>query len=486
MNGSPRSAALLSTVRPFPTDNGKSVVIAGFLNHLSERLGPSNVHYLHVGEPFTNVGDFGGIRVHEMGLPGHGEQLRGMVVDAGIGGRSLQEALTSSALVRERVRATLSCLAADVEVIDTVRMVQHVRGTALTGRRVLYLDDLFSVRYQRMLEVLERGDADFDPLGQFCTFVPERLRFLTQRRLPRRLLLEEELRRITRAEQAAAQSSDVCVLLSQVEAQLLSAETGARVEVLPPRLPQLLHAPARWTGRPDFAFVGLLSIPHNHDALTWFVRECLPRLLRRRPDARLHVIGRDASPELLAHLDAYPESIVQHGFVPDLDTVLGGMAGVINTLRFGSGLKIKALEALSRGIPVVATSVGAEGIVSHPRPGMTVADDSDGIVEALVRLSDPIQRALASEDAFEFYARHYSRDAVARSYDRVFGTRADRSMMSSAVEMNLSGEKRSRATRRAALLIARTSSAFSGSRAQRTVAASASATPAGQMNPVRP
>lgn len=438
----PRTAAVLSTVRPFPVDNGKSVVIAGFLGHLADRLGPENVHYLHVGEPLAATSDFGGIRVHEMGQPDRADQLRSLVVDVGMRGRSFQEALTSSALIAERVRIALSCLAPDLEIIDTVRMVQYVRGWPSMGRRVIYLDDLFSVRYQRMLDVLDGGNADFDPLGQFGSFVPRQLQFLARQRVSRKLLLGKEMRRVARAEHNAARSSDLCVLLNDLEARALAAATGTHVEVVPPLVPQQAapEQPAS-TGRPDFAFVGLLSIPHNHDALTWFIRECLPRVRRQLPHARLHVIGRGASSELRACLAEHADSVVQHGFVPDLDRTLRSMTGVINTLRFGSGVKIKALEALSRGLPVVATSVGAEGIVTHTRPGLVIANDPDEIAAALVRLSDASQRALASTDALNLYARQFSKGAVERSYDRVFGTCADPTMAPSMVEMNVSGLK---------------------------------------------
>lgn len=424
MGGTIQSAAVLSTVRPYPADNGKSVVITGFMEHLVERLGARNVHYLHVGRPLPETTLQNGVHVHEMGSPSRADQAHSILVNAGIRRRSLQESLTYSGAVEDRVRGTLTRLAPDLELIDTVRMEQYVRGFRPSGRRVLYLDDLFSVRYQRMLRVLEQDDTDFDPLGQFVSFVPERLQFLAQRPATRRLLLQTEVARIGAAEVEAARSAQVSVLLNHVEAVSLHRSSGARVEVVPPRLARPAHAVSGWSGRADFAFVGLLSIPHNHDALTWFLSACLPRIISMRPDARLHVVGRDPSPDLARRLDEFGAHVVRHGFVPDLDPLLGRMAALVNTLRFGSGIKIKALEALSRGLPVVATSVGAEGIIEESQPGMVVADDADGIARALVEMSDPDRRAFESAAASRLYEKLFSPEGVAEAYDRVFATRA--------------------------------------------------------------
>ncbi len=424
MTRPPRTAAVLSTVNPFPPDNGKAVVISGFLRHLVARLGPYRVHYLHVGDPIEDTLGFDGIFVHEMGRPTRDELLQSIALHAGVRGQSLQEAFTWSPTVTARIHQTLGLLRPDLELIDTIRMAQHVSDQVPALRRVLYLDDLFSVRYRRMLDVLEQGgaEADFDPIGQFVAFVPERLRFMTRNPITRRLLLRVELERIGQAERAAAIRSDVSVLLNDVEASLLRDATGARVEVVPPQLPGPMPTPAIWSGRPDFAFVGLLSIPHNHDGLSWFLEQCFPLVLALRPDARLHVIGRNPSPQLVRRMEAYGDRVVSHGFVPDLDEILGGMAGLVNTLRFGSGLKIKALEALARGLPVVATSIGAEGIVPYSQPGVTVVDDPLEIARSLVALCDPVFRSLAVKSAQNLYKTRFSDKVVTDAYDRVFGT----------------------------------------------------------------
>lgn len=424
MSESPRRVAIVSAVDPYPSDSGKSVVLAGFLRHLRARVGASNVHYIHMGEPIDDLEPFEGVVVYEAGRPLPTERVRAVVLEAGARRRSLQETFMSSPSVGARVQELLASIDPDLQIIDTVRMLQHVGPEPTRGRRVLYLDDLFSVRYRRMLDMLARGGAEssFDPLGQFAKNIPARMRGLTRQPLTRKALLRLEANRIERAEHTAARRAEVSVLLNDAEGAQLRTATGADVRVVPPWVPQRPTADHGWDGRPEFVFAGLLSLPHNHDGLMWFLREGLPVLLQQRPDARLHVVGRGASTVLTDAAAAYGDRVVVHGFVPDLDEAMMSRAALINTLRFGSGVKIKTLDALARGVPIVATEFGAEGITATSRPGLTIVSDAAEAGRVLAGLCDPAERQRHSEGARAFYQEKFSQEAVMAAYDGVFGT----------------------------------------------------------------
>jgi glycosyltransferase involved in cell wall biosynthesis len=368
---------------------------------------------------------FGDIVVHEMGQPSRVDRLRGVLRTVRRGGPSLQEAFLESPTVSARIQQELASLDVDLEVIDTVRMIQHVRSVRPRGRRILYLDDLFSVRYRRMLELspTEAAQTDFDPLGQFADHVPGPLRRLTTIDWSRRRLLSLEAARIGSSEIRAAKESTLSLLLNPHEAAALRRATGARVESIPPSVPALGGTARPWHGRPEYVFVGLLSVAHNHDGLTWFLRSGMPKLLRYQPDAVLHVLGRGASPVLRAAAEPYGDHVRIHGYVADLDDAIGDACALVNTLRFGSGVKIKTLEALSRGIPVVSTWFGAEGIASRTRPGLTVVNDAAAAGLALARLADPDVRGPESAGALALFESRFSAPVVAPAYDAVFGTR---------------------------------------------------------------
>lgn len=155
---------------------------------------------------------------------------------------------------------------------------------------------------------------------------------------------------------------DGIVPLTTVDAERVSAEApSARIYTMPAGCE--LQEPVRLrdciTDDPRLCFVGLLDWIANRDGITWFVEHVWPEIRRRWPRARLDVIGRASNP--MRHL-SQADGVVYHGFVEQLDSVLSTADCAVVPLRIGGGMRIKILDFLSRGIPTVSTTVGAEGI----------------------------------------------------------------------------------------------------------------------------
>ena len=370
-----------------------------------------------------DLAEFGDIVVHELGRRRRHELVANLLFGLPFKGLSLQEAFTASRSVQGRLQTVLATLDADLEVVDTIRMSQLTEDLPHRGRRVLYLDDLFSERYRRMLAVLDDDEVSshFDPLGQFIVHVPGPLRGLTQRPHFRRGLLLVERWLVARREVRAVGRVELSLLLNRREAAALHERSGAAVMAIPPLLAPPAVRQISWSGRPEFCFVGMLSIAHNDDGLSWFLRDGMPELLRVHPDAVLHVIGRGASPQVVELAEGFGDSVRLHGYVEDLDGLVGSCCAMVNVLRFGSGVKIKVLDALARGLPVVTTEVGAEGI-GESSPGLLVTGSAAEAGRELARLTDPDARAVAARDAARIHAQRYAPDVVHAAYDVAFGT----------------------------------------------------------------
>jgi glycosyltransferase involved in cell wall biosynthesis len=108
------------------------------------------------------------------------------------------------------------------------------------------------------------------------------------------------------------------------------------------------------------------------------------------------------------------------GYVPDLNAVFRTATALVNPLRFGTGIKIKVIEALGRGLPVVSSPVGVSGIANGDQAGILVAAEPQAMAEAMVRLTDPeVNKALSAAAAAHF-AAYYASPAVFARYDEVF------------------------------------------------------------------
>ncbi|MEO5710804.1 MAG: glycosyltransferase, partial [Nocardioidaceae bacterium] len=411
---------LISPVAPYPRDAGKKVVLAGLLEYWVDRLGADAVHYVHVGragEAPIQVP----CHLHTVPGPRPSEQLVSLLVRTVVTGRhSLQESMLYAPRVARQLGEVLAGIGAELEIFDTIRMAQYAPRLPSTARRVVYLDDLFSLRYQRILAAMrDHPELDISPLGDFRQVIPAALGRIADDPHMRRVLLEVERRLIGRRERQMVEDFERCLLISHKEAAMLSAATGSgSVHTMSPVVDPVTR-PRDYRRPPVFVLLGLLSLPHNHDAALTFLRSSMPRLRELVPDAVVHIVGRGATDQIRTAAAPYGRHVHIEDYVDDLGALLSSARAVLAPLRFGSGIKIKVLEALAHGTPVISTPVGAEGIATGEQYGVLV-DDLARFPEVMHRVSDLPYNAMLSANALEHHRSTYSRSAAFDRYDVLF------------------------------------------------------------------
>lgn len=420
LRSQPESVAIISAVNPYPTDAGKKVVLAGFLEYLAQRLGKRNVHYLMVGG--TDDRGFS-VQLHSLPKPSTVAALGNVVTRSLTGRASLQESMLCSAEVRTAIHRTLECLRPTLEIYDTVRMAQYAPRDS-SGRQICYLDDLFSRRYGTMLDAADRyPDVEIQPLNSFAAHVPSLFHPVANHAASQRLLLHLERHLVRQSEDRTVHRFATSLLMNEQEAHLLRQRAGAdtrRVQAIPPLIGGTSSAVRQYQGTPEFVFIGQLSMPHNEDGLRAFLTNVWPLVLSARSNAQLTVVGRNPRPPLTRLLARHADSVTMAGFIPDLSQLLASAAAMISPLRFGSGIKLKVIEALRAGTPVVATTAGAEGVVAGADRGALVSDDDTEFAQFLLSTTEVTRNNELSAAASEHFARCYSRDAVFASYDAAF------------------------------------------------------------------
>jgi polysaccharide biosynthesis protein PslH len=158
-----------------------------------------------------------------------------------------------------------------------------------------------------------------------------------------------------------------------------------RVEIVPAGVdPAPRAAPA--PGPPRLVFTGALGYPPNVDAVLYFCREIFPRVRRRHPEVRAQIVGGDASPALQAACRAVG-GVELLGFVPDVFDVLRGATIFVCPMRQGTGVKVKLLEAMACGLPIVASPLAVEGIAeAEDGRHLRVAATADAFARCLLEL----------------------------------------------------------------------------------------------------
>jgi glycosyltransferase involved in cell wall biosynthesis len=157
----------------------------------------------------------------------------------------------------------------------------------------------------------------------------------------------------------------------------------------------------------------------NVDGVLWFVREVLPLIRRKRPETTLAVVGRVPDAKI-QQLGAEDQRIEITGTVPDIRPYLWGSLVSIVPLRIGGGTRLKIYEAMAAKIPVISTTIGAEGLTAHPPEDIRIADTPEAFAEqCLALLADPTARHCVAKAAWQMVHDHFSWDQVARSFERV-------------------------------------------------------------------
>jgi glycosyltransferase involved in cell wall biosynthesis len=136
-------------------------------------------------------------------------------------------------------------------------------------------------------------------------------------------------------------------------------------------------------GRRDILFIGGFEHTPNVDAMLWFTAEIMPRILAELPDARLHIVG-SKMPDQIAALAS--ENVITHGYVADVEPLFASCLLSVAPLRWGAGVKGKTNQSMSYGVPVVSTSVGAEGMHLVHNENVLIADEPADFAAEVVRL----------------------------------------------------------------------------------------------------
>ncbi len=135
-------------------------------------------------------------------------------------------------------------------------------------------------------------------------------------------------------------------------------------------------------------FMGSFRHIPNQEGLDWFLKQVLPVIHERRPDARLIVIGSD--PPARHSLPKTGAEVELIGFVEDIHKPLAQYAVFVCPILSGSGVRVKLLEAFAAGIPVVSTTLGAEGLTREDTGICRIADDPNQFAQAVLDLlNDP-------------------------------------------------------------------------------------------------
>jgi glycosyltransferase involved in cell wall biosynthesis len=242
-------------------------------------------------------------------------------------------------------------------------------------------------------------------------FHPVDLHFLRMQR-EATLTGDKDLAESARAMQATEMDligrADASIVVSNYEFRLLRQQlpkiTLYHVPIL--REPPPLSVPVGFAGRRDILFIGGFKHSPNVDAVRWFIRGVWPRVQAQGFPHRFIIAGANMPDEVAAMASA---QIDARGYVADLSALFDHCRLTVAPLRFGGGIKGKIVTSLSYGVPVVATSIAAEGMGMRHDDNVLVADQPDEMAGQILRLyTDPDLWQRLSSNGYRFFLDNFS------------------------------------------------------------------------------
>jgi len=223
---------------------------------------------------------------------------------------------------------------------------------------------------------------------------------------------------IKQTELDAYAKADVLITVSDSDSEKIRSNGVATpICIIPTVHRPLPTIPFDSRSRKHLLFVGGFTHEPNEDAVLYFCAEILPLIRRQVPDVVFTVVG-NAPPARIRELQGPSVEIL--GYVPDLTGVLGKSGISVAPLRFGSGIKGKIGEALAAGLPVVTTSVGAEGFGLTDGVNVLIGDDAEGFANHVVSLivDESLHRSIRNA-GHSFINAHFGIEAIERLVARM-------------------------------------------------------------------
>jgi glycosyltransferase involved in cell wall biosynthesis len=214
------------------------------------------------------------------------------------------------------------------------------------------------------------------------------------------------------------EQADETWVVSPVEQRLLQEKWPHKSIQLVSNIVDIPGSKTPFELRRDYLFIGGFQHRPNIDAVLFFLQKIYPLVNERLPEAKFYIIGEKPPPEIVA---LATERVILAGLQRDVHPFFDSVRLSVAPLRFGAGVKGKINQSMALGVPVVATSVAAEGMELQDHEDVLLANEPEDFAQALIKLyeSEELWTRL-SENGIRKTRALYSTDAARKKLEFLF------------------------------------------------------------------
>ena len=373
---------------PFPPKRGGKIRPFNMIKHLAQQ---HEVHVCSLARTAQEKEEGKGLREHcahtECAVVSEPWQTLRMIVRLPVPTPSSMGYFYSSEL-KQRIRALHAEHKYDLIFVHCSSVAQ-------------YVEDITDA-----VKVLDYGDMDSQKWLEYANYKP----------FPLSLGYWWEGKKMERAERRLAAKFDYCTATTRMELNTLrELAPGVASDWFPNGVDSKVFAPDGSDYDADtISFIGRMDYYPNQECMLRFCKDVLPKIQAQRPSAKLVIVGADPSPEIRA-LGQLP-GVTVTGSVPEVQPYVRRSAVMVAPLAIARGTQNKILEALAMGVPVVTSSLAADGVDCVAGEHLLVADSADDIATAVLSLmQDRSKRQqLAEAGRARMLSHHYWPNSMQR------------------------------------------------------------------------
>lgn len=316
-----------------------------------------------------------------------------------LGKKSIQESIFWNQNIQNFFQNEILRIKPNVIFTDMIRTAQYFEDSNIF--KIFDMDDVISKRYEYLL-----NHKESNILGYFSDKLPKLLNLIINTIL-RKLILSTESKLVKKREVELVEKYDKTLLVSPIERKYFVEEFQSFEDKVFAILPSgniVLNNIVN-VEKIDYSisFMGLLNVPHNEKGLIYFLENIFPILKHQIPSIHLYIIGKNATIKLQKLCDSHSNNITLTGFLENPTELILKTQLLIAPVYFGTGIKIKILESMSIGIPIITTPIGAEGLMVEDKKNILISkNDNEFITNILIIFNDKIFRDRIGNNGREY------------------------------------------------------------------------------------
>ena len=293
-------------------------------------------------------------------------------------------------------------------------MEEYIESKKETNYELVYFDHLpLFVYYEVCKDIWPNAKIILDEHNCEATIMKRNAE--TAHNPIKKAFMSYEASKVERFESKALLSADKSIILSMEDYKTLRSATGADFDysIIPigvmDRGIKKGHEAA--DGILNILFVGTLTWEPNNQGLIWFIDNVIPLMENDKMKYHFYIVGKNPSEEVVEKTKSN-KNITVTGYVDSVDDYYDLCDCMVVPLFIGSGQRVKLIEAFSKGMPAVSTSIGAEGLEYISGETILIADEENNFMLSLLSLTDKQKQRNIGKKARSIYDKCYSPGAI--------------------------------------------------------------------------